>query len=114
MKTELELLIEKYQKQWDGTEMDSGCDSGWGSGISYSSLLSDLYKLKELVAISDQEKYYKGFHDGCNKTAIELSKSDTVDQTERLECLCVSWCTGSNQLNKVFKCGNKFVSNGNN
>jgi hypothetical protein len=67
--TELELLIAKYQKQCEG----DGMGSGIGSVISYSFLLSDLHKLKEVVAISEQEKYDQGFHDGANKTAIELS-----------------------------------------
>ena len=70
METELELLISKYQKQWER--------NGMGSGISYSSLLSDLHKLKEVVATSDQEQYDQGFHDGANKTAIELSNVDII------------------------------------
>ena len=68
METELELLIAKYQKQWEGI--------GRYSKISYHSLLSDLYKLKEVVETLDQEQYDQGFHDGCNKTAIELSNGD--------------------------------------
>ena len=38
-----------------------------------------------LTSISEQEKYDQGFHDGCNKTAIELSKSDTVEQSNRFD-----------------------------
>tara|TARA_R110000772_G_scaffold64836_1_gene144836 strand:+ start:793 stop:1155 length:363 start_codon:yes stop_codon:yes gene_type:complete len=30
-------------------------------------------------SISEQENYDQGFHDGANKTAIELSKIDTVN-----------------------------------
>ena len=31
----------------------------------------------------------------------------TVEQTEKLDCQCVNWCIGGNQLKEVFKCTNK-------
>ena len=45
-----------------------------------------------LTSISEQEKYDQGFHDGANKTAIELSESDTVEQNYALIPKC-SVCT---------------------
>lgn len=44
MNIELNKLIEKYQKQWD--------KNGMGSGISYSSLISDLEKLRSVKSES--------------------------------------------------------------
>ena len=101
-----EQKIEPVQDRKDGMDYWENYEL-----FTYNDLMECM---EDLVNKLNEEKYDQGFHDGCNKTAIELSKSDTVDETERLECLCVSWCTGSNQLNKVFKCGNKFVSNGTN
>ena len=43
-------------------------------------------------SISDHEAYDQGFHDGCNKTAIELSKIDTVNLDYALIPKC-SVCT---------------------
>jgi hypothetical protein len=44
MNIELNKLIGKYQKQWD--------KNGMGSGISYSSLISDLEKLRSVKSES--------------------------------------------------------------
>jgi ribosomal protein S24E len=59
MKTAVEQLIAKYNKQWN--------KYGMGSVVAYSKVVADLEKLKEMEKEKMHAEYMRGWKDGLTK-----------------------------------------------
>lgn len=69
MKTAVEELIAKYNKQWN--------KYGMGSVIAYSQVVADLEKLKEMEKEQIKDAHEEGFHSGQSMAHNGKSKFES-------------------------------------